>query len=150
MYLEVCASNRGSDICAAVDLTLLLVAQSCTPPAHVNVFTLCRSSLTNVAAKMDLMERRVQTVLAKLWRSECSQLFSRYVAERSGRTETLTSRTTADDTASTSTASASRSQRTARKSFDLSSVGRSLCTRFSSPLTSAHARPKRDAPHEET
>ena len=37
-----------------------------------------------------------------------------------------------------------------RKSFDLSSVGRSLCTRFSSPLTSAHARPKRDAPHEET
>ena len=47
-------------------------------------------------------------------------------------------------------ASASRSQRTARKSFDLSSVGRSFFTRFSSPLTSAHARPKRDAPHEET
>lgn len=99
---------------------------------------------------MDLMETEGQTVFAKLRGANVHGFFSRYAAELSGRTETLTSRTAADDTASTSTASASRSQRTARKSFDLSFVGRALCTRFSSPLTSVHARPKRDAPHEET
>jgi len=45
-------------------------------PAHVNVFfTLCRSSLTNVAAKNGFNGTEVQTVFAKLWRSECSQLF---------------------------------------------------------------------------
>jgi len=38
MYLEVCASNRGSDICAAVDLTLLLVAQSCAPQLTLMFF----------------------------------------------------------------------------------------------------------------
>ncbi len=121
------------------------------PPAHVNVFfTLCRSSLTNVTAKMDLMERKFRRCLRSYGGANVHSFFSRYVAERSGRTETLTSRTAANETASTSTASASRSQRTARKSFALSSVGRSFCTRFSSPLTSAHARPKRNAPHEET
>jgi hypothetical protein len=119
-------------------------------PAHVNVFfTLWRSSLTNVAAKMDLMERKFRQCLRDQG-ANVHGFFSSYAAERSGRTETLTSRTAADETASTSTASAPRSQRTARKSFNLSSVGRSICIRFSSPLTSAHARPKRDAPHEET
>ena len=99
---------------------------------------------------MDLMERKFRRCLRGWGGANVHGFFSRYAAERSGRTETLTSRTAADETASTSTASASRSQRTARKSFALSSVGRSLCTRFSSPLTSAHARRKRDAPHEET
>ena len=96
------------------------------------------------------MERKFRRCLRSSGGANVHSVISRYVAERSGRTETLTSRTAAEETASTSTASASRSQRAARKSFDLSSVGRSFCTRFSSPLTSAHARPKRDAPHEET
>jgi hypothetical protein len=54
----------GSDICAAVDLILLPVAQSSATPAPVNViFTLCRSILTNVAAKMDLMELKFRQCL---------------------------------------------------------------------------------------
>src|SRR5262249_22302548 len=52
LYLEVCASNPRSRICAAVDLILLLGALSFIF-ARINVFlTTLRSSLTNTLAKI--------------------------------------------------------------------------------------------------